>query len=72
MTNVELTVLKRKLEVLQDHVNNIEHDIVKARDFFRYQNSELDSLSEDLIVIWQDFLDVQSLIDTVEDIIDNN
>ena len=72
MTNPELIVLKRKLEVLAEHIENIDSDIKKARNYFRWQNSELDSLSEGLIVSWQDFKEIDSLIDNIKDLISEN
>lgn len=72
MTNPELVVLKRKLEIISGHIKDADRDMEKMRSYFKYQNGDMDSLSEELIVGWQGFTDVDSLVEQVEELIELN
>ena len=72
MTNPELVVLKRKLEIIVGHIKDADIDMEKLRSYFKHQTDGTDSLSEDMIVNWQCINEFDHLIEQIEELIELN
>lgn len=74
MKKSELLVLKSKLEILAEHLEDVDKDMERMRSYFRYRSEFLDDISEDMIVTWQDFdsMNIHYIIDRIDEIREND
>lgn len=70
MNQLELVNLKLKLRKMKNIYDEITYDMNKLRDYYKYQNGDTDSCSEDIIVTFSNYMEIDSIIDGIDELIE--
>ena len=66
----KLKELRDKVQQLDEQAKLLSKEMTDIRQYYKYQNDQTDSISEDLIVTYANMSDLQSLVDSLEELIE--
>lgn len=66
----ELESFKNKLENIQKSISDLKSEAENIRSYYKYQNEETRSISEDFIVSYSNCSDIECIIDSIDSLIE--